>query len=111
MIRVTVYQDDTGFLLTGHAFYGNPGGDIVCAAASVLATTCVNALESVAGVTPRVTARGGYMKAVLPKGLAPDIARDAVIILRTFRQGIQDLCAEYGAYITMRIGGNTHDTA
>ncbi|MCL2867529.1 MAG: ribosomal-processing cysteine protease Prp [Clostridia bacterium] len=111
MIKVTVCQDNTGFLMTGHARYGKHGRDIVCAAASALAATCVNALESVADAAPLVTVRDGYMKAELPQGLAPERARDAVLIIRVFRQGIQDLCAEYGKHITMKIGGETHDTA
>ena len=51
MIRVTFLQKDgllAGFECRGHAGYAPAGEDIVCAAVSVLTTTCVNAMETVA---------------------------------------------------------------
>lgn len=49
MIRVTIYRNSrheyTGFDLSGHAGYDDPGKDIVCAAVSVLVINTVNAVE------------------------------------------------------------------
>ena len=49
MIRVTVYKTSrheyTGFDVTGHAEYDDPGKDIVCAAASALVINAVNSIE------------------------------------------------------------------
>ena len=70
--------------------------ETVRAAVSVLATTCVNALESVAGVKPQLIVRDGLMKAVVPED---QMTHDAQIILRTFEQGIRDVASSYPKYI------------
>lgn len=109
MIRVTFYSEYKGFLVTGHAGFSESGTDIVCAAVSILATTCVNALETVAGIVPDIALKDGYLKAILPDGLTDLEAHDATIILRTFRQGICDLHEGHKEYITLRNGGNDYD--
>ena len=50
MTRVAILQGalgPVGFICQGHAGYAEAGADIVCAAVSILTTTCANALESV----------------------------------------------------------------
>ncbi len=100
MTRITLYrtadQQLCGFECRGHAGYAEAGSDIVCAAVSVLATTCANALESVAGVSPGVEAKDGYMRVQLSEG---EITHDASVILRTFEQGIHDIAISYPQYI------------
>ena len=53
MTRCILFRDAegryTGFEVKGHSGYAEAGSDIVCAAVSILTTTCVNAMESVAG--------------------------------------------------------------
>ena len=80
-----------------HADYAEYGHDIVCAAASVLITTCANALETVAGVSPvtHVDERTAEIRVSLPKQLAPQQAHDAQIILRTAMQGFRDIAQQY----------------
>ena len=100
MIQITLYsQGDeiTGFACTGHAGYAEYGSDIVCAAVSILTTTCVNALESVAGLKPTIKASSGNMKVTLP----PGSGRDAQVIFQTLRQGLRDLQAEYSQYLLL----------
>ena len=58
MINAVLYREGknlTGCRLEGHSGWANAGEDIVCAAASILGCTCVNALESVCGVIPEIT--------------------------------------------------------
>ena len=100
MIRVTLHsQGDliTGFECRGHAGYDREGKDIVCAAVSILATTCVNALESVAGTVPRVKAASGSMTVQVD----PNAGRDAQVILKAFRQGMRDVAEEYASYLQL----------
>ena len=100
MIRVTLHSQGesiTGFEVKGHAGYAEAGQDIVCAAVSILTTTCANALESVAGVKPMVKASEGHMLLALPNGSS----HDAQVILRTMRQGLRDLAEEYSRYILL----------
>ncbi len=81
----------------GHAGYAQHGEDIVCAAASVLITTCANALESVAGVSPitHVDERTAEIRVTLPNELSNEQLHDAQIILRTTLQGFQDIAQQY----------------
>ncbi|MGI6726250.1 MAG: ribosomal-processing cysteine protease Prp [Christensenellales bacterium] len=85
-----------GFEVSGHTGAGNEGNDLVCAAISFLATTCVNALETVADTKPGLTLAEGYLKAVL-SGLPND---RAITILKTFSQGAMDLAQTYPGHVT-----------
>ncbi len=80
-----------------HAGYAEYGLDIVCAAASVLITTCANALETVAGVSPitHTDEREAEIRVSLPSGLTAQQQHDAQIILRTALQGFRDIAQEY----------------
>ena len=88
-----------GIRVSGHAGYAPAGEDIVCAAASVLITTCANALESVAGIRPNVShsERPVMIQVALPGGLSSE--HDARIILRTAEQGFLDIAAQYPSYL------------
>ena len=100
MIRVTLrWKGDeiVSFECKGHAGFAEAGQDIVCAAVSILTTTCVNALESVAGVKPDTRVSDGRMTVSLPA----NAGRDAQVILRSMRQGLSDLAEEYPAYLQL----------
>ena len=100
MIRFILHSSGdrlTGFECTGHAGYAQEGSDIVCAAVSVLATTCVNALESVAKEKPLVIAKKGKMILRLPE----TSGHDAQVILKSLRQGMRDLAQEYSEYLVL----------
>jgi uncharacterized protein YsxB (DUF464 family) len=86
-----------------HADYAEYGHDIVCAAASVLITTCANALETVAGVSPitHVDERTAEIRVTLPKGLSEPQHHDAQIILRTTEQGFRDIAQQYPKNLKM----------
>ena len=90
-----------GIRVSGHAGYAPAGEDIVCAAASVLITTCANALESVAGIRPNVchSERPVMFQVARPRGLSPATEHDARIILRTAEQGFRDIAAQYPSYL------------
>ena len=99
MTTVTLLHSEgklSGFLCKGHAGFARAGKDIVCAAVSVLSTTCANALESVAGIVPEIEVDDGYMKVMLPDGCDN---HDAMVILRIFEQGVRDIEASYPKYI------------
>ena len=101
MIRVTLrWKGDeiVSFECKGHAGFAEAGQDIVCAAVSILTTTCVNALETVAGVKPETTAESGLMLISLPR----NAGHDAQVILQTLRQGLRDLADEYSQYVLLK---------
>ncbi|NLO84041.1 MAG: ribosomal-processing cysteine protease Prp [Clostridiales bacterium] len=95
-----------GLAVSGHSGYGVSGQDIVCAAASVLITTCANALDSVAGITPLVkqNERTAMISVMLPSGLSSSADHDARIILQTTLQGFSDVAAQYPKYLQINDG-------
>lgn len=112
MTTVTVRRDEQGICglsVKGHSGYAEAGSDIVCAAVSVLMTTCINALESVAGIRAMVfqKERSAAMEVLLPKGLAPQQFHDGQIILQTAVQGFCDVAEQYPKYIQIHLMGGT----
>ena len=108
MIKAVLYRegkDLTGCRLEGHSGWADSGHDIVCAAASILGCTCVNALESVCGVIPEIT-EYNEQKAMLAFEL-PEMTEaendKAQILMGALRQGLDDLSAEYPQNVTFSI--------
>lgn len=86
MIRVQLVKSGKhieGFQISGHAEYAPSGQDIVCAAASFLATTVVNSLELQLGVAGTVKSEDGYLYYRLPASLNEQQQHTAQIILQT----------------------------
>lgn len=107
MITVITRRDENGICglqASGHSGYAEEGSDIVCAAVSVLMTTCVNAMEQIAGVKPEaVQARKAPLMLIsLPKGLSPEKEHDARIILRAAELGLKDVASEYPQYLKIK---------
>ena len=108
MINAVLYregEDLTGCRAEGHSGWAEAGSDIVCAAVSILTCTCVNALESVGGVSPEIT-EYNEQKAVLAFEL-PEMTETengkAQILMGALRQGLDDLTAEYPQNVTLSI--------
>ena len=108
MTRAVLFRDSlgnlTGFSVKGHAGYAEEGSDIVCAGISVLTTTCVNALESVAGIEPEVRGgEDGFLEARLPACLSNTQMHDAHVLMGALHQGLSDLADGYPMYIKLSI--------
>ena len=96
MTTITVYTSSEsgirGFLASGHAGGKKIRGyDLVCCAVSALTQTGVNALEAVAGVTPCVAVRDGYLKCILPNEMTAEQSEKAQIVLQTVMTGLTDI--------------------
>jgi len=105
MIRVQIVKSGIGiegFQISGHAGYAPSGQDIVCAAASFLATTVVNSLELQLGVAGTVQSEDGYLSYRLPGGLSQEQQHTAQIILQTLVTGFQNLQEAYPKYISIQ---------
>jgi uncharacterized protein YsxB (DUF464 family) len=94
-----------GFACEGHADYAESGSDIVCAAVSALTLTCVNALESVAGIAPKVKRRpkDAYLQVLLPEDITQEQRHDSQVLLRFLQQGIGDLAEQYPKHVHLSI--------
>ena len=104
MISAILYHGEKGLTacrMTGHSGQAEAGRDIVCAAASILGCTCVNALESVCGVIPEITENDdGVLAFRLPEMTAEENAK-AQILMGALKQGLSDLAEEYPRNITL----------
>ena len=108
MTTVSFHTEEGGrivsFEVKGHSGYAEAGSDIVCAAVSILTTTCVNAMESVAGVVPQLSGgKDGELGAMLPSGLPADKLHDCQVLLRALGQGLTDLSEGYPRYVRLSI--------
>lgn len=106
MIRVKIDRTGEGsvcsFTVKGHAFYADPGKDIVCAGVSAVTVGTVNAIETLTGVKLAVKMKEGFLQASVPElseGNKPEQIRllleSMVVMLKT----IED---EYGAFVAVR---------
>ena len=108
MITAVLYREGdnlTGCRLEGHSGWAESGRDIVCAAASILGCTCVNALESVCGVIPEIT-EYNEDSGVLAFELPPMTEKEnekTQIVMKTLRQGLKDLAEAYPQNVTFSI--------
>ena len=93
----------TEIVIVGHAGYDVEGRDIVCAAVSILATTCVNSLESVAGVRAKISQneKTARIRIRLPENMPPQQAHDAQVVLATILRGFEDIASAYPDYLDL----------
>ena len=104
MINAVLYREGknmTGCRVEGHSGWGNSGGDIICAAVSILGCTCVNALESVCGIEAVIDENNdGILSFRLPEITAEENEK-AQILMGALKQGLSDLAAEYPQYVML----------
>ena len=93
-----------GLRLSGHSGYAEEGSDIVCAAASVLFTACVNALETVTGIEPLVTMKPRQpLSAVqLPAGFPREKRGAANAVFQTAYEGLKATAEQYPDYLQIK---------
>lgn len=105
MIRVRVYQNSdkviTGFDMNGHAGYAESGGDIICAAASMLVINTVNSLETLTKAafgydTDEPSGTIHFRFSELP-------SPEAQLLVQSMVLGLQTIAQDYGTkYIKIR---------
>ena len=107
MIRAVFSREGerlTGVRIAGHSGFAEHGSDIVCAAVSVLGCACVNSLESVCGVTPRLLENDeGILDFTLPHPLDDQHSHDAQILMAALHQGLGDIARQYPRHLTLSI--------
>lgn len=114
MVKIHIVRDKTGFIweytVEGHAYAGEPGKDLVCAAVSAIAYTGANALEELAGIKLKarngskvLTEKPGYLKCVIPHDITEDKKSMVKVILETVRVGFEQIkyTPSYKKYISI----------
>ncbi len=113
MISATLYREGdnlTGYKAKGHSGWADAGGDIICAAVSVLTCNCVNSLEKICNVVPRITEENeesGILAFELPERTEAENEK-AQILMKSLKQGLSDLAASYPEYVRLSIQTLSH---
>ena len=103
MIKVTVYRNQgfvCGFQMSGHSGYAEAGEDIVCSAASVLAVTCMNAIEMLTEDKPEIQAvneEEGFVHYRIE-----DPSHEARLLLDSLVLGLTGIQDSYGKFIQIQ---------
>ena len=105
MIRITVYQNQnglyTGFSISGHAEYGEPGEDVVCAAVSALVINAVNSIQAIARDPSRET--WNQEKGIIRFLPAVPENHDTQVLLQSLVCGLQSIEEEHDRYLDLII--------
>ncbi len=105
MIKVLIDRIDgnpIGLDISGHAYFDEHGKDIVCAAISVLAQTCLMALNDVAKIEDimySIEEETGLLTFTLPKCLSQTQREHANVIIESILVGIKGTHDMYPDYI------------
>jgi uncharacterized protein YsxB (DUF464 family) len=90
------------FSVSGHAFYDDPGKDIVCAGVSAVTIGAVNAIEKLTGLEPRATSKSGLLKAEAPRSTDP-IRNDQVqLLLEGMVAALESIVETYGKFVIIK---------
>ena len=107
MISAILYRKGeryAGFRASGHSGYAEAGGDIVCAGVSAQSITCVNAMESLLGVSvlPEVEEETGLLAFELPPQEG-EREFGTQLLMGALGQGLSDIQEAYPEYVTFEI--------
>lgn len=89
----------TAYQVTGHAFYDEPGKDIVCSAVSAISVGTVNAIERLTGVKPQAKMRKGYLEVTLPSDYQASANDQVQLLLESMLVMLDTIEQSYGQYI------------
>lgn len=108
MITISLVRNRQGhitrFTVSGHAYYDDPGKDIVCAGVSAVAQGTVNAIEKLTGLVPdaEVSEKDGLLKVETPASF--DEARNAQVqlLLEGMVVSLESIAEAYGKYVKIK---------
>jgi len=109
MIKVYVKEEEqriTRIIVTGHAYYDEPGKDVVCAAISALTIGTVNSVEILLNIDlypEEDQKKGGYLAWDVP--LIEDINIDAKLqlLMKAMVESLKMIENDYKKYIKVTI--------
>ncbi len=104
MIHITIYENHnheyTAFNCIGHAEYGEPGEDIVCAAVSVLVINTINSVEQL--VSDEFDIVTDQESGLIDFSLKENHSKEAVLLIQSMVLGLQGIQNNYGnEYMTL----------
>ena len=106
MIEITIVRNDeraiVRFTVTGHAYYDDPGKDIVCAGVSAVTIGAVNAIEKLTGLVPDAVSQSGLLKAEAPRGADPRLNDQVQLLLEGMIAALESIVESYGKHVTIK---------
>ncbi|KAF1303218.1 ribosomal-processing cysteine protease Prp [Enterococcus saccharolyticus] len=106
MIKGTFKRNDSGrivsYEISGHAYAGEYGDDVVCSAVSVLIFSTINGIDALAGVQPIIDAdeeEEGYIYVEIPTEMTQEQSNIVQILLENLLLGLQAVQEENSEYI------------
>lgn len=94
---IVIQKDRNVVTITGHAGYGEPGKDIVCAAVSVLVQTLAASAKQLTADHMEVEYRAGFAR-ISYNG---NLSEDTHLLMDSFFIGIQMIADTYPQYVRM----------
>jgi uncharacterized protein YsxB (DUF464 family) len=106
MITITIVRNVEKaiirFTVSGHAFYNDPGKDIVCAGVSAVTIGAVNAIEKLTGLEPRAISESGLLKAETPHSTDPQRNDQVQLLLEGMVAALESIVESYGKYVKIK---------
>jgi len=106
MITITIVRDAQrsiiSFTVSGHAFYNDPGKDIVCAGVSAVTIGAVNAIEKLTGLVPDAASKSGLLKAEIPQSTDPLRNDQVQLLLEGMIAALESIVESYGKYVKIK---------
>lgn len=90
------------FTVSGHAFYNEPGKDIVCAGVSAVTIGAVNAIEKLTGLVPDAISESGLLKAETPQSNDPMRNDQVQLLLEGMVAALESIVESYGKYVIIK---------
>jgi uncharacterized protein YsxB (DUF464 family) len=88
--------------MSGHAYFAEPGKDIVCAGASAVAIGAVNAIEILLGVkADEEQGEAGFIRCTYPDNLPEDVQDKVQLLLEAMVVSLQEIEKVYGKHIKL----------
>ncbi|WP_373228531.1 ribosomal-processing cysteine protease Prp [Cohnella sp.] len=108
MIKITIVRDVEKVIIRysvlGHAYYNDPGMDIVCAGVSAVTQGTVNAIERLTGLVPvaEVEEKSGLLRVETPS--SEDTVRNAQVqlLLEGMVVSLDSIVESYGKFVKIK---------
>jgi uncharacterized protein YsxB (DUF464 family) len=91
------------FKVSGHAYYNDPGKDIVCAGVSAVTIGAVNAIEKLTGLVPvAVIDDSGLLKAETPYSTDSFKNGQVQLLLEGMVVALESIVESYGKFVKIK---------
>ncbi|USK91508.1 ribosomal-processing cysteine protease Prp [Rossellomorea marisflavi] len=102
IIRSTTNGKITSYKSEGHAYYDEPGKDIVCAGVSAIIFGTYNSIEALLGIVSKHTIHAGFFRVDIPERIDPKTFEQAQLLLESMVVMLNSIQESYGEFLTIK---------